>query len=142
MDAPQVDITHCIEISSAHRLESLSLSPEENQRIYGPCYTDHGHNYQIEVTVRGAVASETGMVMNLADLAAIVHEELWVPMDHKHLNRDVPFLEGVIPTAENIAVVCWQRVEPRLREFSGCKLREVRVIESRANRVSYTGPPE
>lgn len=140
MTVPQVDITHSFEISAAHRLESSALSPEENARTYGPCYTDHGHNYQIEVTVRGAVASETGMVMNLADLAAIVREELWVPMDHKHLNRDVPFLQGIIPTAENLAVVCWQRIEPRLAEYSGCALREVIVVESRANRVSYRGP--
>ena len=140
MSTHQVDITHRVEFSAAHRLESSALSAEENAALYGPCYTDHGHNYELEVTVRGAVAKETGMVMNLADLAAIIREELWIPMDHKHLNRDVPFLEGVIPTAENVAIACWHRIAPRLAKFPGCKLREIGLFESRSNRVTYRGP--
>ena len=142
MTLPIVEITHRIEFSSAHRLESPELTPEENAATYGPCYTDHGHNYALEATVRGPVAAKTGMVMNLAHLAEIMHEELWVPMDHKHLNRDVPFLEGIIPTAENVAVVSWERIAPRLKGVEGCRLHKIRLFESRNNIVEYFGPTE
>ncbi len=140
MTLPIVEITHRIEFSAAHRLESPDLTAEENAALYGPCYTDHGHNYELEVTVRGEVAPTTGMVMNLSDLATILREELWVPMDHKHLNRDVPFLRGIIPTAENVAVACWERIASRLDKHPGCGLHEVRLFESRNNRVTYRGP--
>ncbi len=139
MSTPQVEITHSMEFSAAHRLESPHLSAEENAATYGPCYTDHGHNYEIHVTVRGAVEPKTGMVMNLVDLATIIREEVWEPMDHKHLNRDVPFLEGIIPTAENLAVVCWERIAPRLEAHPGCRLHEIGLFESRGNRVTYRG---
>lgn len=139
MSIPHVEITHSMEFSAAHRLESSALSAEQNAATYGPCYTDHGHNYVVHVTVRGPVSEDTGMVMNLVDLAAIIREEVWEPMDHKHLNRDVPFLQGVIPTAENLAVVCWERIAPRLAAHQGCELTEVGLDESRGNRVSYRG---
>ena len=140
MSRPIVEITHRLEFSAAHRLESPHLTAQENQDLYGPCYTDHGHNYALEATVAGEVSAETGMVMNLARLAEILHEELYVPMDHKHLNRDVPFLEGVIPTAENVAVACWDRVEPRLKGIEGCRLHRIKLFESRNNIVEYYGP--
>ena len=135
-----VEITHGLEFSAAHRLESPSLSEQENRALYGPCFGDHGHNYRIEVTVRGEVDSSTGMVMNLADLAVILREEVWEPMDHKHLNHDVAFLEGVITTAENVAMVCWDRLAPRIAEHPGCRLHEITLFESGANRATYRGP--
>jgi 6-pyruvoyltetrahydropterin/6-carboxytetrahydropterin synthase len=140
LDRPHIDISHSLEFSSAHRLESPQLSAEENRRIYGSCNDRHGHNYLLEVTVRGAVDPATGMVMNLVDLMGIVQEQVFVEVDHKDLNEDVPFLRGVIPTAENIAIACWERIAPEIEGFPGCRLHRIRLHESRANVVEYFGP--
>jgi len=140
MAEEQVEITRREEFSAAHRLHDPELGAEENRRLYGPCCNDHGHNYAVEVTVRGAVPRKTGMVLDLNRLMEILREEIVSQVDHKHLNRDVPWLSGVIPTAENVAVAFWKRLEPRLRGFEGCRLHRVRVCESRNNFVDYLGP--
>jgi 6-pyruvoyltetrahydropterin/6-carboxytetrahydropterin synthase len=138
MTQPIVEITRREAFSAAHRLHDPRLSDEENRRLYGVCNTDHGHNYAVEVTVRGAVA-DSGMVMDLNRLMLILREELISQVDHKHLNRDVPFLRGIIPTAENVAVAFWQRVEQRLLPAETCRLQRVRVYESRENFADYHG---
>lgn len=140
MAEAQVEITHREEFSAAHRLENPELGADENRRLYGLCNGDHGHNYAVEVTVRGAVPKRTGMVMDLNRLMEILREEIVSQVDHKHLNRDVAWLSGVIPTAENVAVAFWKRLEPRMRGFEGCRLHRVRVCESRNNFVDYLGP--
>jgi 6-pyruvoyltetrahydropterin/6-carboxytetrahydropterin synthase len=140
MPRPIVEITHVQEFSAAHRLVSEHLSDEENRALYGPCYTDHGHNYVVEVTVRGPVDPRTGMVMDLNRLSRIMSERVFQRVDHRHLNRDVPFLAGTITTAENVAVAFWRELEPALRAFPGCKLYRIRLHESRANKVEYYGP--
>ncbi|HEX6884255.1 MAG TPA: 6-carboxytetrahydropterin synthase [Planctomycetota bacterium] len=137
-----VSITRREEFSAAHRLHSPALSDEENRRLYGVCNNPngHGHNYELEVTVRGEVPGTTGMVMNLTDLMRILRERILPQVDHKHLNHDVPFLEGIIPTAENVAVALWREIEPELRSFAGCRLHRVRLFESRNSYVDYLGP--
>lgn len=137
--APVVEIVRREEFSAAHRLHSPELSEEENERLYGPCYTLHGHNYEVEVVVRGTVAPGTGMVMNLTDLMGLVREKIIMAVDHKNLNTDVPFLEGVIPTAENVAVAFWNRLEADIAGFDGCQLHRIRLYESRNNFVDYLG---
>lgn len=141
MSEPYVEITRREEFSASHRLHNPALGDEENRRLYGPCNNPngHGHNYAVEVTVRGRVPAPTGMVIDLNRLMVIVREELIAEVDHKHLNHDVAFLEGVIPTAENVAVAFWGRLEPRLKGFAGCRLHRVRVYESRNNFVDYLG---
>lgn len=139
MGEPIVEITRREEFSAAHRLHDPALSAEENRRLYGVCSNDHGHNYAFEVTVRGPVHGRTGMVMDLNRLMVILREEIVSVVDHKHLNHDVPFLAGIVPTAENVAVAFWQRIEPRLRAFEGCRLHRVRVYESRDNFVDFHG---
>lgn len=133
-----VEITRRESFSAAHRLHDPRLSEEENLRLYGVCSTDHGHNYAVEVTVRGGVP-ESGMVMDLNRLMLILREEIISQVDHKHLNRDVPFLRGLVPTAENVAVAFWGRIEKRLSEFEPCRLHRVRLYESRENFVDYHG---
>ncbi len=140
MGQPFVEITRREEFSAAHRLQSPELSDAENRRLYGPCYDHHGHNYELEVTVRGRVQPRTGMVMNLTDLMAILREKVLPAVDHKHLNHDVAFLEGVIPTAENVAVALWQRIAPEVERFEGCRLHRIRLFESKSNSVEYLGP--
>ena len=82
------------------------------------------------------------MVMNLADLMRVLRDEILPQLDHKHLNHDVPFLAGVIPTAENIAVALWEVIEPEIERFEGCRLHKIKLRESRANSVEYRGPEE
>lgn len=142
MSGPYVEITRREEFSAAHRLHNPVLSDAENRRLYGVCNNanGHGHNYAVEVTMRGEVPAATGMVMDLNRLMLVVHEELISQVDHKHLNHDVPFLAGVNPTAENVAIVFWKRLEARLKGIEGCRLHRVRVCESRNNFVDYHGP--
>lgn len=139
MSRPIVEITHREEFSSAHRLHDPALSPDENRRLYGICNRDHGHNYALEVTVAGPVPP-SGMVMDLKDLASVIQEHVLAVVDHRHLNHDVPFLQGVIPTAENLAVAFWHQIEPHLKGFAGCRLHRIRVYESRNNFVDFLGP--
>ena len=141
MPHPVVEITHREEFSASHRLHNPAFSDEENRRLYGICNNrnGHGHNYELEVTVRGALPEATGMVMNLADLMRLLRERVLPLVDHKHLNHDVPFLEGVIPTAENVAVALWAQIEPEVRRYEGCRLHRIRLYESRNSFVEYQG---
>lgn len=137
-----LEITHVQEFSASHRLHNPSWSDAENKRLYGICNNanGHGHNWVVEVTVRGELPADTGMVMDLNRLRSIVLEKLIAPVDHKHLNYDVPFMEGLIPTAENVSVAFWRELEPSLKAFTGCQLHRIRVRESRNNFVDYYGP--
>jgi len=140
MSEPVVEITRREEFSAAHRLHDPALSDAQNRALYGVCNNPrgHGHNYAFEVTVRGVVPS-SGMVMDLNRLMVLLREEIVSQVDHKHLNHDVPWLADVNPTAENVAVAFWNRLEPSLRGFEGCRLHRVRVYESRNNFVDYLG---
>jgi 6-pyruvoyltetrahydropterin/6-carboxytetrahydropterin synthase len=137
-----VEITRREEFSAAHRLHNPELDAAENQRLYGICNNPagHGHNYAVEVTVRGPLSPRTGMVMDLNRLMVILREQLVAEVDHKHLNVDVPFLRGVVPTAENVAVAFWRRLAPSIESFEGCQLHRIRLYESRHNYVDYHGP--
>jgi 6-pyruvoyltetrahydropterin/6-carboxytetrahydropterin synthase len=139
---PVLEITHVQEFSASHRLHNPAWSDAENARVYGICNNKngHGHNWVVEVTVRGAMAAESGMVMDLNRLRVLVLEKLVAPVDHRHLNYDVPFLEGLNPTAENVALAFWRELEPSLKVFEGCQLHRIRVRESRNNYVDCYGP--
>ncbi len=141
MKRPCLEITRREEFSAAHRLHNPALGEEENRRLYGICNNanGHGHNYAVEVTVRGPLPDGTGMVMDLNRLMVILKEELIDAVDHKNLNLDVPFLAGIIPTAENVAVAFWNRIEPRISRFEGARLERIRLYESRSNFVDYRG---
>ena len=135
-----VEITRREEFSASHRLHDPNLSDEENVELYGACNNlyGHGHNYALEVCVRGEVP-QSGMVVDLNVLQGILGEEVVSRLDHKHLNHDVDFLGGVVTTAENIAIAIYERIEPRINAHEGCELSCVRVFESAANFVEYRG---
>jgi 6-pyruvoyltetrahydropterin/6-carboxytetrahydropterin synthase len=124
--------------SAAHRLWSDYLSEEENYTIYDKCANPHGHghNYVLEVTVSGALDPRTGMVLNLAEMKEIMHEQVIKWVDHKHLNYDVSWLEGVIPTAEMLAIKFWERLH---RAFPAGLLYEVKLHETEHNSAAYRG---
>lgn len=133
-------LTRKTEFCASHRLFNPEFSPEKNESVFGLCNNPngHGHNYVLEVTVKGEVDQETGMVLDLKALKKIITQEIIDKVDHKNLNIDVPFLEGVIPTAENIAVKFWDILEPKIP--SG-RLHEVKLFESDRNIVIYRGEP-
>jgi 6-pyruvoyltetrahydropterin/6-carboxytetrahydropterin synthase len=137
-----VEITRRMEFSASHRLHNPDLDESANRELYGICNNPngHGHNYELEVTVVGEVPTETGMVMDLNRLTRLLEEEVVGPLDHKHLNFDVPFLQGVIPTAENVAICIWERIASRIEDFRGCRLHTIKLYESRNNFVLYRGP--
>lgn len=127
----EIRITRVVGFSAAHRYHSDALSEEENRRVFGKCHRPHGHghNYRLEVTVGGAVDPVTGMVMNLADLDALLREKVVEPLDHSFLNYDVEHFARAVPTCENI--VLWLRsiLGPALADI-GITLRHLRLYES------------
>jgi len=134
-----VEITRRSRFSAAHRLHNPDLSDEENLRVYGRCNNPHGHghNYYLEVTVEGEPDPQTGMIMNLSDLDAIVDREIITKVDHRHFNHDVPFTRDIIPTVENLAIVFWNVLE---KPIPGGMLKTIRLWESENNSASYSGP--
>lgn len=100
-----VRLTRSIEFATSLRYWRGDCSPEENEKLFGPWSRKHGHNYRLEVTVQGEPDPETGMVMNLTDLKAILEREIMSRFDHRDLNEDSDFFEKVPPTPENFALV-------------------------------------
>src|SRR5438105_3798104 len=136
MEHVVVAVTRRATFAAAHLLRRDDWSEERNREVFGGCAGDHGHNYTLEVTVSGAVDRGTGMVLNLKDLDAVIREAVIDSVDHRHLNRDVPFLEGVIPTAENLALAFWAQLDRRVGQG---RLRKVRLVESENNAAEVTG---
>jgi 6-pyruvoyltetrahydropterin/6-carboxytetrahydropterin synthase len=126
----QVRITRRATFAAAHILCRDDWTDEKNREVFGACTTDHGHNYVIEVTVGGPLDEETGMVVNLKEVDAVLRREFIDAVDHRHLNRDVAFLRGVIPTAENVALAAFRQLETHLKP---ARLVKVRVVETENN---------
>jgi 6-pyruvoyltetrahydropterin/6-carboxytetrahydropterin synthase len=126
----EVRITRRATFAAAHILCRDDWSDEKNREVFGACATDHGHNYVVEVTVGGSLDEATGMVVNLKDVDAVMRREFIDAVDHRHLNRDVAFLRGIIPTAENVALAAFRQLEPHLRP---ARLLKVRVVETENN---------
>lgn len=133
-----VYLTRRTTFSASHRLWSNTLSDEENYAIYDKCANPngHGHNYMLEVTVKGMPDPHTGMVMNLTDIKRITNEQVIDCVDHKHLNYDVPWLEGSIPTTEVLVLKFWERLE---QSFPKGFLYEVKLHETENNIAIYRG---
>ena len=131
----EVRITRRATFAAAHILCRDDWSDEQNREVFGACATDHGHNYVIEVTVGGRLDETTGMVVNLKDVDAVLRREFIEAVDHRHLNRDVAFLRGVIPTAENVALAAFRQLEPHVKP---ARLIKVRVVETENNAAEVT----
>ncbi|KAI1896612.1 hypothetical protein AGOR_G00096560 [Albula goreensis] len=131
-------ITRVQSFSACHRLHSKSLSDEENRKIFGKCNNPngHGHNYKVEVTVRGKIDRVTGMVMNLTDLKKHIEEAIMIPLDHKNLDEDVPYFADVVSTTENLAVYIWDSL---VKLLPPGLLYEIKIYETEKNIVVYRG---
>jgi 6-pyruvoyltetrahydropterin/6-carboxytetrahydropterin synthase len=102
--------------NAAHRLYDPALSDAENRRLFGKCVNLHGHNYVLEVVVAGRVDHSSGYVLDLKVLSDVIGRRVIQDVDHRNLNTDVPWLNGCIPTAENLALVFRERLRPELPE--------------------------
>ena len=133
-------ITRKIEFSASHVCRNPRLSEEENQRLFGPAANPHGHghNYVVEVSLRGEPDPVTGMVFDLKELKEILNREIIGPYDHRFLNYEVAPFDREIPTAENIARDIWRRLEPVLMRGAQ-QLHSVRVYETPDLYVDYWG---
>lgn len=135
---PTVRVTRRVHFAAGHRLHDPELGEEENRRIFGACSNPngHGHNYEVEVTVKGEVDPDTGFVIDLARLRDLIQAEVIEDVDHANLNRDVEWMRGVNPSAENLTVAIWRRLEGRL---DGARLLSVRLWETPRNSAEYRG---
>ena len=127
--------TRRFSFSAGHRYHVAQWSDAENDRVFGRLTVPHGHNYTLDVTVRGAIDARTGMVMDLSELKRVVGDVVIDRFDHADLNAD-PLFRGRIPTTENIAIAVWDLIVPKIgRE----RLWQVRVWEDPTLYVDYRG---
>ena len=125
---------------ASHRLHSVHLDEERNQEIYGKCNNPygHGHNYVVEIAVRGPVDAATGQVIGRAELDGLMKREVLDRFDHKNMNLDLEEFRGLVPTTENLAAVLDRRLrEAWGREHPGCaaQIEEIKIFETPRNIV-------
>lgn len=138
--AGTVYITRQVHFNSAHRLYNPTKSLAWNQKQYGLCTNPHwhGHNYVLEVTVKGQPDPVTGYIIDLARLKQILHRAVVDKCDHRNLNDEVDFLRGVIPSTENLVIAFWHEIAPRLP--APVQLHCVRLYETPRNFAEFFGP--
>lgn len=131
-------VTKAVEFSASHRLFNPEWDETRNEKTFGKCNNPngHGHNYRLEVTVKGEIDPGTGMAFDLSRLKGILQEEVLSRFDHKNLNLDVPEMNGRIPTAEQISVILFGLLEKRLGPGV---LHRVRLFETANNIAEYGG---
>ncbi len=126
--------------NAAHKLCRDDWSDEKNKEVFGKCANAnwHGHNFDLFVTVKGNPDPETGFVVDLKTLSLIIKEYIVEELDHKNLNLDVPFMHGVMPSTENLAIKIWEILYP-LVQSERCVLHCVKLYETENNFVEYYG---
>lgn len=135
---PLIYLTRVEQFSSAHCLCNKSLSDEENQTIFGKCNNVHGHNYKLEVTVKGVINSN-GMVINITDLKAIIEQHVLQKLDHKNIDNDVNYfrINNIVSTSENVCVFIWNQISEHLP--SDVQLHCIKLHETEKNIVEFYG---
>jgi 6-pyruvoyltetrahydropterin/6-carboxytetrahydropterin synthase len=135
---PRCSVTRRVHFNAAHRLHNPAKPDEWNQRTFGVCNSPnyHGHNYEMDVTVEGEIDPDSGYVMDIGDLKALVEQHLLSQLDHRNLNLDVAWFRELVPSAENIAVVCWKELSRVLPQSLSLR---VRLWETPRNYVEYQG---
>jgi 6-pyruvoyltetrahydropterin/6-carboxytetrahydropterin synthase len=135
---PIVTVTRRLRFNAAHRIHNPSLSDAENTRLFGKCNNPnwHGHNYALEVSVRGPVDERTGYVIDLGQLRDVVEREVIDLTDHRNFNIDVPYTQGINPTTENVVVAMWKVLAPAI---APAQLVRLRLWETANNYVDYEG---
>lgn len=133
-------ITRRERFNAAHKLFKAEWSDEKNLEIFGKCSNPnwHGHNYELYVTVKGAINPETGFVVDLKFLSKLIKERVIDKLDHANINLDVDFMKGRMASTEVLALAIWEQLEAPIRE-EGCLLHCVKLYETENNFVEYFG---
>jgi 6-pyruvoyltetrahydropterin/6-carboxytetrahydropterin synthase len=136
-----VFVTRKTHFNAAHRLHNPSKSDEWNEQTFGKCNNPnwHGHNYVMEVTVAGEPNNVTGFIIDLSDLKQIIEEKIIEPCDHKNLNLDVPFLDGILPSSENLVIAFYKELKEAVEAAAskGGILYSVKLYETERNIAEY-----
>ncbi len=133
-----VYLTRKEHFNAAHKLYNPNWSQEKNAEVFGACANEnyHGHNYDLFVTVKGIPHPDTGFVMDAKHLGNIVRQVITNRLDHKNLNTQVDFLQGVMPTTENLVQRIFHQLQPHIQ---GAKLHGVRLVETETIFAEYFG---
>ncbi|HNT79828.1 MAG TPA: 6-carboxytetrahydropterin synthase [Bacteroidia bacterium] len=136
----EVYITRRETFNSAHRLFNPEWTDEKNMDVFGKCSNPnwHGHNYVLYVTVKGIPNAVTGFVMDLKQLSSIINELILEKVDHKNLNLDVSFMQGIMPTTELFAKAIYHELKDKVKD-NGASLHSIRLHETENNFAEYFG---
>jgi 6-pyruvoyltetrahydropterin/6-carboxytetrahydropterin synthase len=136
---PTVTVTRLLRFNAAHRVHNPALSDAENVALFGKCNNPnwHGHNYTLEVSVRGPIDARTGYVMDLGRLREVVERTVVDLVDHRNVNVEVEFMRDVNPTTENLVVGMWRQIAPALP--ADVRLVRLKLWETENNFVEYDG---
>jgi len=135
---PRCVVARRVHFNAAHRLHNPARSDEWNRVTFGKCNNPnyHGHNYELDVLVEGEIDPDTGYVLDVGELRRIMEGAVLDVLDHRNLNLDVPWFRERLPSAENIAVFCWERIAPLIPRG---RLQRIRLWETPRNYVDYEG---
>lgn len=135
-----VHVTRRESFNAAHKLFRPDWSDEKNVEVFGKCANPnwHGHNYSLYVTVKGTINPETGFVVNLKDLSKLIREKVTDKLDHKNLNVDVDFMNGLLASTEVLAMKIWDQLQQPIGTL-GCTLHCIKLYETENNYVEYYG---
>jgi 6-pyruvoyltetrahydropterin/6-carboxytetrahydropterin synthase len=134
----KVKVSRKAHFNAAHRLYRPDWEDKKNDAVFGKCNNPnyHGHNYELVVSVIGVIDKETGFVMDMKVLKDLIRDKIENALDHKNLNIEVPEFRELNPTAENIAVVIWNKLRPHI---ASDKELEVTLYETPRNFVTFSG---
>lgn len=135
-----VHITRRERFNAAHKLYNPAWTEAENDAVFGKCANAnwHGHNFDLYVTVKGEVNPDTAFVVNLKDLSKVIRERIIDRVDHRNLNVDVDFMQGIMPSTENLAMAIWRELEPTIVSM-GAQLHCIKLVETENNYAEYFG---
>jgi 6-pyruvoyltetrahydropterin/6-carboxytetrahydropterin synthase len=136
MDSQKVSVFRKEHFNAAHRLHNTSWSAEKYKEVFGLCNNAnyHGHNYELIIQIIGTINPETGYVIDMKELSTLAQEEVLKKFDHKNLNLDVPEFAELNPSAENIAVVIYQKLRPKIAAELELK---IKLYETERNFVEF-----
>lgn len=134
-----VFLTRIEHFNAAHKLYNPSWTKERNEMVFGKCANEnwHGHNYELQVTIKGEVVEDTGFLFDVKILSLLIRQFVLEKLDHKNLNMDVPFLEGKMCSTENLVIAIWDQLKPHLPKE--VQLHCIRLYETPRIFVEYYG---
>ena len=126
-----VYLTRIEHFNAAHRLYNENWDEQKNNEVFGKCANPnwHGHNYELHVSIKGEPDPDTGFIMNAKELSQLIKDNIIDKLDHRNLNIDVDFMQGLVPSTEVLAKCIWKQLEPHIRS---CKLHSVKLFETHA----------